>query len=356
MSSLAVVPLAPSTARPLRILFLVSAHNSLSQRAQVALTELGHDVRVAVVATPARMEAAVARHRPELIVCPMLKTFIPGSVWRHHRCLVVHPGPKGDRGPSSLDWAIELGMAEWGVTVLEATREVDGGDVWATRTFPTREAGKSSLYRHEVRRAAVDGRRRGRHRGRRRRRSAEPLDYDDPRVTGRPRPLMRQDRSARSTGTPTDRHRDPPHPRRRGSSRRARHDRGHATSTCSAPIARARCAARRARSSPSATARSAAPPSTAPSGSPTSSAAPATSSCPATRALALAGHALDVPELPAPLHAPPFAPATLPRDLLRGAPRRRLPALRLLQRRDEHRPVPPAARRLPLRARAARRR
>ena len=72
-----------------------------------------------------------------------------------HRCLVVHPGPKGDRGPSSLDWAIELGTTEWGVTVLEATAEVDGGEVWATRTFRTREAGKSSLYRHEVRRAAI---------------------------------------------------------------------------------------------------------------------------------------------------------------------------------------------------------
>ena len=33
----------------LRILFLVSAHNGLSQRAWVALTELGHDVAVAVV-------------------------------------------------------------------------------------------------------------------------------------------------------------------------------------------------------------------------------------------------------------------------------------------------------------------
>ena len=45
----------------LRILFLVSAHNSLSQRAWIALTELGHDVAVAVVDSAAAMEAAVAR-------------------------------------------------------------------------------------------------------------------------------------------------------------------------------------------------------------------------------------------------------------------------------------------------------
>jgi putative two-component system hydrogenase maturation factor HypX/HoxX len=84
-------------------------------------------------------------------------------------------------------------MAEWGVTVLEATSQVDGGDVWATRTFRTRETGKSALYRHEVRRAAVeavveavtkvvDGGV-----------TPDPLDYDDRDVTGRPRPLMTQD-------------------------------------------------------------------------------------------------------------------------------------------------------------------
>src|SRR5215831_9603633 len=37
----------------LRVLFLVSAHNGLSQRAWIALTELGHEVAVAVVESPA---------------------------------------------------------------------------------------------------------------------------------------------------------------------------------------------------------------------------------------------------------------------------------------------------------------
>jgi putative two-component system hydrogenase maturation factor HypX/HoxX len=138
------------------VLFLVSAHNSLSQRALVALTERGHDVTVAVVDSAAAMEEAVNRHRPELIVCPILKKVIPESIWSKHRCLIVHPGPVGDRGASSLDWAIELGMANWGVTVIEANAQVDGGRVWATRTFPVRPVGKSSLYRHEVRRAAID--------------------------------------------------------------------------------------------------------------------------------------------------------------------------------------------------------
>jgi putative two-component system protein, hydrogenase maturation factor HypX/HoxX len=189
-----------------RVLFLVSAHNSLSQRALIALTELGHDVSVAVVSSAGEIEAAVARHQPELIVCPFLKRLIPESVWANHRCLIVHPGPKGDRGGSSLDWAIELGMAEWGVTVLEATGDVDAGDIWATRTFRTRDAGKSSLYRHEVRRAAVDAIVEALAKLADEGSSPEPLSYDDPAVTGRARPLMTQaDRAIdwRADGTAT---------------------------------------------------------------------------------------------------------------------------------------------------------
>ena len=68
--------------RPQRILFLVSAHNGLSQRAYVELTELGHEVEVAVVDSAAEMEAAAHRHRPELIVCPMLKRLIPSRSGR----------------------------------------------------------------------------------------------------------------------------------------------------------------------------------------------------------------------------------------------------------------------------------
>jgi putative two-component system protein, hydrogenase maturation factor HypX/HoxX len=137
------------------ILFLVSAHNGLSQRAWIALTERGHRVAVAVVDSAAAMEAAVAEHRPGLIVAPFLKRMIPESIWSRHPCLVVHPGPVGDRGPSSLDWAIELGAREWGTTLLRANGEFDAGAALATRSFEVREAPKSSLYRHEVRHAAV---------------------------------------------------------------------------------------------------------------------------------------------------------------------------------------------------------
>src|ERR1700750_1646834 len=176
----------------MKVLFLVSAHNSLSQRAYIALTELGHDVTVQVVSAGHEMEAAVAAHQPELIVCPMLKTFIPDSIWREHKCLVVHPGPQGDRGPSSLDWSIELGYDEWGVTVLEASEEADAGDIWETRKFKMRPVGKSSIYRHEVRRAAVEMLVFAVHNFARGDFEPTALNYDDPNVTGRLRPLIKQ--------------------------------------------------------------------------------------------------------------------------------------------------------------------
>ncbi len=139
----------------LRVLFLVSAHNGLSQRVQAELREEGHAVTVAVVDSAGAMESAVHASEPELIICPFLKTMIPASIWSRTRCLIVHPGPRGDRGPSSLDWAVELGGEQWGVTVLEANGDADAGTVLATRSFAMRPASKSSLYRHEVRHAAV---------------------------------------------------------------------------------------------------------------------------------------------------------------------------------------------------------
>jgi putative two-component system hydrogenase maturation factor HypX/HoxX len=55
---------------------------------------------------------------------------------------VVHPGIVGDRGPSALDWAIRRASANWGVTVLQANAEMDGGDdLGERRTFPMRVSG-----------------------------------------------------------------------------------------------------------------------------------------------------------------------------------------------------------------------
>ncbi len=139
----------------MRILFLTHSFNSLTQRLYDELTHDGHDISVEFDINDRVTEEAVALWQPELVVAPFLKRRIPASVWQRHRCIVVHPGPAGDRGPSALDWAILEGAAEWGVTAIEANGEFDAGPVWASRSFPMRPATKSSLYRREVTEAAV---------------------------------------------------------------------------------------------------------------------------------------------------------------------------------------------------------
>ncbi|MGE0358696.1 MAG: hydrogenase maturation protein [Burkholderiales bacterium] len=134
----------------MKILFLTHAFNGLAQRLFVELSELGHEVTIELDVNDAVTAQALALARPDLVVAPFLKRAIPASVHERVPCLVVHPGPPGDRGPSALDWAILEGERDWGVTVLQAEAELDAGPVWASRCFPMRLAPKSSLYRREV--------------------------------------------------------------------------------------------------------------------------------------------------------------------------------------------------------------
>lgn len=139
----------------MRILLLCHTFNSLTQRVYAELAERGHELSVELDINDRTTIEAVERFNPDLIVAPYLRRAIPETVWRRHRCLVVHPGPPGDRGPSALDWAIVHGESSWGVTVLQAEAGMDAGPIWAARDFPMREARKSSLYRFEVTEAAV---------------------------------------------------------------------------------------------------------------------------------------------------------------------------------------------------------
>ena len=145
--------------KPMRILFLTSAHNSLSQRLLIELTERGHEIRVIVVQTGQEMIDAVSQDIPDLIIAPMLKSAVPEAVWSKHLCLIVHPGIKGDRGPSSLDWAIANDAKSWGVSILEAAPEFDAGPIWASHEFAldADPPAKSSLYRGQVTEAALRG-------------------------------------------------------------------------------------------------------------------------------------------------------------------------------------------------------
>ena len=173
----------------MRILFLAHSFNSLTQRLYVELTEAGHEVAVEFDVNDALTEEAVALFRPDMVLAPFLKRAIPESVWRGHRCIVIHPGVPGDRGPSALDWAIARSEREWGVTALQATGEMDAGPVWAHAQFPMRDASKSSLYRREATEAAVACVREVIAR------ASDPAFEPAPQhaaMRGRPRPLMQQ--------------------------------------------------------------------------------------------------------------------------------------------------------------------
>ncbi|MDP3482686.1 MAG: hydrogenase maturation protein [Sulfuricella sp.] len=177
----------------MRILFLTHSFNSLSQRLYLELTGRGHEVSIEFDISDAVTLEAVAMCRPDLIVAPFLKRAIPEEIWRRQICLIVHPGIRGDRGPSALDWAILNSEQEWGVTVLQAAAEMDAGDIWASANFPMRAASKSSLYRNEVTEAAavavleaVEKFEAGGVR-------PEPLDDARPDVRGQWRPAMRQE-------------------------------------------------------------------------------------------------------------------------------------------------------------------
>ncbi|MFE2724921.1 hydrogenase maturation protein [Kitasatospora sp. NPDC059327] len=177
----------------MRVLLIATAFNSLTQRVHTELRERGHEVAVQLALGDEPVRAAVARTDPELIICPMLTKAIPADIWSTRTVLIVHPGPKGDRGPSSLDWAITEGAERWGVTVLQAVAEMDAGDIWASVDFPVRACGKSELYRGEVADAAVEAVLLAVSRFEGGLFTPEPLDYDRPDVLGRLRPFLRQE-------------------------------------------------------------------------------------------------------------------------------------------------------------------
>src|SRR5690606_20784564 len=120
--------------------------------------------------------------------------------------VIIHPGIEGDRGPSSLDWAITEGEREWGVTALGAIDEMDAGPIWGTRTFPVpaEPPRKSALYAGPVTEAASALAREVAAKVSDPTFVPRPLDYSRPGVRGRLRPTMRQADRAFSWSDPTD--------------------------------------------------------------------------------------------------------------------------------------------------------
>jgi putative two-component system protein, hydrogenase maturation factor HypX/HoxX len=140
----------------LRILLFASAYNSMTQRCHVELVDSGHDVSIELALSDELMQEAVQLFQPDIVIAPFLKSAIPEDIWQQHLCIIIHPGIKGDRGASSIDWAIFNHEPEWGVTALQADAEMDAGDIWASINFPVEDETKSDLYRGKITQAAIE--------------------------------------------------------------------------------------------------------------------------------------------------------------------------------------------------------
>lgn len=176
----------------MRILILSSAFSGLTQRVQRELVLLGHNIQEHYDLEEHSLRAQLANFSPDVVVCPFLTQRIPEDVYQQYLCLVVHPGIEGDRGPSSLDWAISRGAPEWGVTLLQADAEMDAGAIWGTQNFPLREAGKTSIYKREVSATAITLIKQALINIEKGNFTPRPLDYSNPEVKGELLPLMRQ--------------------------------------------------------------------------------------------------------------------------------------------------------------------
>lgn len=141
-----------------KVLLMVSALNGLSQRVWCALERYRHDVSIHIADRSSDVRVAARAAQPDLILCPFLKAKVPEDVWTNWTTIIIHPGPVGDRGPSSLDWAISEAEPMWGVTALQAVDEMDAGPIWASRTFvmPEIPLRKSAIYNGRVADAAME--------------------------------------------------------------------------------------------------------------------------------------------------------------------------------------------------------
>ena len=129
----------------------------MAQRLWIELDQLNHQVYVVIPKSSEQLISETNQFKPELIIAPFLTSKIPKEIYKNYKCLIVHPGIKGDRGASSLDWAILNQEKTWGVTILEAAKKMDSGDIWAFNEFEMRDVSKGEIYRNEVTQAASKG-------------------------------------------------------------------------------------------------------------------------------------------------------------------------------------------------------
>ena len=133
----------------MKILLLISSFNSLSQRVYCELKELNYEVNICL-GNEKNLIEDISDINPDIIFCPFLKEYLSHYIYETYTTFILHPGIIGDRGHQSLDHAINEEKEQWGVVILKANEELDGGDIYASSQFKMRTTSKGSLYRNEV--------------------------------------------------------------------------------------------------------------------------------------------------------------------------------------------------------------
>lgn len=134
----------------MKISLLVTAFNSLTQAVYTKLKDDGHELDVVFSIDEKQMIKEISAFEPELILAPFLKAFIPSKIYENYNTYIFHPGPIGDRGPNSLEYALLSYTKEWGIVIFRANELYDGGEISAFSNFEVRDTYKASLYRQEV--------------------------------------------------------------------------------------------------------------------------------------------------------------------------------------------------------------
>ncbi|KAM7183191.1 ClpP/crotonase [Rhypophila sp. PSN 637] len=145
----------------MKILFLCTAHNSLSQRLFLELAET-HTISIEYALSDSTMVEAATLFQPDLIICPFLTARVPQEIYQQFFTLIIHPGPPGDAGPSALDWLLigdDGSETDPENLLITQPLKFDAGPVWAFEQFPVDiddlRLTKSTLYRGPVTQAAV---------------------------------------------------------------------------------------------------------------------------------------------------------------------------------------------------------
>ncbi len=140
----------------MKLLLLTTTFNSQTQAIYTKLKDLNHTVSVCFAINEKQMLQEIEAFEPKIILCPFLKSYLPASVYENYPTYIFHPAPRGDRGAYSLEYALQEPTKRWGVVVLRANSEYDGGDIYAEASFKVRKTYKASLYRQEVVSASLE--------------------------------------------------------------------------------------------------------------------------------------------------------------------------------------------------------